>query len=270
MEKINRLGWTAGISFTAYGRRIGVRVNDATLLGRVRELLPFGSREVDYPTVERLYSVYVGTARGGKVRPFHLLYQDGALAARTPELAVMMDSFTTNLRSYVAEHARRRVFIHAGVVGWQGRAILIPGRSFSGKSTLVAELMRAGARYYSDEYAVLDERGRVHPFLKPVSLRNGGFEQTEVPAARIGRSGKRPLPVGLVVVTRYLEGTRWRPRAVSAGQGVLEMVANAVAVRHEPERTLATLELALRGARVLKGARGDAREEAAAILEAVG
>jgi hypothetical protein len=34
--------------------------------------------------------------------------------------------------------------------------------SYSGKTTLVSELIRAGATYYSDEYAVIDERGRVH------------------------------------------------------------------------------------------------------------
>ena len=44
------------------------------------------------------------------------------------------------------------------IVTWgRGRAIVIPGRTFSGKSTLVAELVRAGATYYSDEYAVEDE-----------------------------------------------------------------------------------------------------------------
>jgi hypothetical protein len=31
----------------------------------------------------------------------------------------------------------------------------------------VAELVRAGATYYSDEFAVLDSRGRVHPFPRP-------------------------------------------------------------------------------------------------------
>jgi len=57
------------------------------------------------------------------------------------------------------------------VVAWRGRAILLPGRSYVGKSTLVMELVRAGAVYYSDEYAVLDARGRVHPFAQPVALR---------------------------------------------------------------------------------------------------
>ena len=64
----------------------------------------------------------------------------------------------------MAAETRERVFVHAGVVGWKGHAIVIPGRSRSGKTTLVAELVKAGAEYYSDEFAVLDAEGRVHPF----------------------------------------------------------------------------------------------------------
>jgi predicted ATPase len=44
----------------------------------------------------------------------------------------------------VATEAPRRVFVHAGVVGWKGQAILVPGRSYSGKTTLIAALMKAG------------------------------------------------------------------------------------------------------------------------------
>ncbi len=38
---------------------------------------------------------------------------------------------------------------------------MIVGRPQSGTSTLVAELLRAGASYYSDQYAVLDREGRI-------------------------------------------------------------------------------------------------------------
>src|SRR4051795_2847365 len=38
----------------------------------------------------------------------------------------------------IPDRSPRRVFIHAGVVGWNGGAILIPGASFSGKTRLVA------------------------------------------------------------------------------------------------------------------------------------
>jgi hypothetical protein len=196
-----------------------------------------------------------------------VLYQDIARIERTQDLAQLFEALSSDLRMYVAEYAKKRVFVHAGVVGWRGQAILIPGRSFSGKSTLTAELVRAGATYYSDEYAVLDARGRVHPFLKPLSLRNGGEDQIDVPAEKLGAVAEdRPLPVGWIVVSNFKPSARWRPRILSAGQGVLELLANTVAARRQPALTLATLGKAVARASVLKSNRGEAAPTAAEIL----
>ena len=99
----------------------------------------------------------------------------------------MLEALERDLQLYVAEQALRRVFVHAGVVGWRGRAIVIPGRTMSGKTTPVRALARAGATYYSDEYAVLDERGRVHPYLKPMSIQeNGGGRPKKILPEALG------------------------------------------------------------------------------------
>ncbi len=61
--------------------------------------------------------------------------------------------------------------MHAGVVGWRGRAILIPGRSGTGKTSLVAALVEQGAVYYSDDYAPIDADGRVRSYARAPSVR---------------------------------------------------------------------------------------------------
>ena len=43
-----------------------------------------------------------------------------------------------HLRALVALHAPDRIFVHAGVVTHGGRTIVIPGKSFTGKTTLSA------------------------------------------------------------------------------------------------------------------------------------
>ena len=43
----------------------------------------------------------------------------------------------------------------------------------------MAALVRAGAEYYSDEFAPLDAGGLVHPFAKPLSIRNERFVQVD-------------------------------------------------------------------------------------------
>jgi hypothetical protein len=171
----------------------------------------------------------------------------------------------------MAELSRRKLFVHAGVVAWKDWAILLPGRTLAGKTHLVAELVRAGAAYFSDEYAVLDEDGWVHPFAKPLSMRPSlTAAQKETPVEEIGGAPSRePLPVGLVVMSQFREGARWRPKRLTAGQGVLEMLDNTVSARQSPDRAIDILGRVASGATVLKGKRGDAAAMTRSILDAV-
>ena len=272
MDKVDRLGWAAGFTCTGYGVRIGVRTNQPEILGRLAELLPPGSRPARSAMVERVYSVTVGGAGArGNLRRFSLLYGDSDRLVRTMNLEEALDKFESNLQLYVAEKAQRRVFIHGGVVAWRGQAIVIPGRSFSGKTTLVAELVRAGATYYSDEYAVLDPRGRVHPFPKPLGMRHDASgRQTKSAAESLGgRTGSEPLPVGLVVISEYKAGARWRPRRLSAGQGVLALLENAVAARRRPAGVITALRQVVARAPVVKSKRGEASALAGPLLREV-
>src|SRR5207237_2668254 len=98
-------------------------------------------------------------------------YLDGEKSTAGESEENFFNFFSSRLRLTVAEFAKSRVFIHAGVVGWKGKAIVIPGKSFHGKTTLTAELVKRGALYYSDEYAVLSEEGMVYPFPKTLSMR---------------------------------------------------------------------------------------------------
>ncbi len=270
MDKVDRLGWTAGVSFNAYGLRIGVRVSDERVFTRVRELLPPGWKEARSPVVDRLYSIRVGGegSRPG-MRRFNILYLDGGWIFRSLDFDDLLEYFETGLHNWVALYAHRRVFLHAGVVGWRGKAVVIPGHSLSGKTTLVRELVRAGATYYSDEFAVLDSHGRAHPFARPLGLREEGeVIQTRCSIEELGGvAGARPLPVRLVVFSQYKQGAIWHPRQLSEGQGVLALLNHARAVRLRPENTLAAMREVASRSIIFKGARGEAREAARFILD---
>lgn len=272
MVKLDRLGWAAGTALTAYGVSVGVRVDDPCLLKQVAGHLPPGWRPSSSPQVARLYSLIAGDGGVGSIRRFHLLYAGGELAARSLDAEAVFERFESEVRHYVAERAPRRVFVHAGVVAWRGRAVLIPGRSMSGKTTLVAELVRAGAEYYSDEYAVLDRAGRVHPYARPLTVREGGgLRRTRRRAEEFGgRVGKEPLPVGLVVVSQYGPGARWLPRPLTTGACVLELLSNTVSARRSPARALSALTRTAAGAGAVAGLRGEASETAESILRSLG
>lgn len=272
MEKIDRLGWAAGVSCYTYGLNVGVRISAPELLDRVLERLPPGWEPGCSHFVDRLYSLKVGsTSPKGKVRTFHLLYMGLTRLARTMDLDEALDVLEGDLQMHVAEHAQNRVFVHAGVVGWKGRALLLPGRSLAGKSTLVAALLRAGATYYSDEYAVLDGRGMVHPFPRRLALRRaeGQSPRRATPAEFVAPSGTGPLPVGLVALTTYRPEANWRPAALTPGKAVLALLNHAIPAERAPDMVLNTLEKVAPDCRVLKGLRGDADATAPALLRAM-
>jgi hypothetical protein len=269
--RIDRLAWTAGTCFDSYGLRVGVRTNAPALLARLTPHLPPGWRAGASPFVDRVFSVWVDPGGEG-ARPSRV-YAGQIRRARTADLSRVLAVLESEIRHSVAACAARRTFVHAGVVGWRGRAILIPGRSRSGKTTLVSALLGAGAMYLSDEFAVLDGRGRVHPFAKPLSIRGPGGCDVHARARRAeelgGAVGAQPLPVGLVVLAEHRPGAVWRPERLTRGQAVLEMLAHTVPARLRPEASLTALEHAVAKATVLRGARGEAGDLAPELLRSL-
>ena len=184
------------------------------------------------------------------------------------DLRLALGILDAELRMYIALHAPDHVFVHAGVVGVEDRAIVLPGRSFAGKTTLVAALVKAGAEYWSDEYAVLDPDGLVHPYPKPLSVRiNDTRETDEQPVESLGgRAGDRPLPIALIAFTSYRPEAAWALRPCSAGEGAVKLLEHSIAARSRPEQVLAAVRRAATDAMVLEGERGDAGQAASALL----
>ena len=144
---------------------------------------------------------------------------------------------------------------------------LMPRRSFAGKTTLVAALVGAGATYYSDEFAVVDERGLVHPYAKSLSLRSNGREQTDHSVESLGgTAGSEPLPIGAIVVTRYRRGAEWRPRRLSAGEGAMALLSNAVPARERPAQVMRAISRAAGDAIMVESERGEADALAPVLL----
>lgn len=180
----------------------------------------------------------------------------------------LLDTIENAMQMYVAEFATPYLFVHAGVVAWNGTAILLPGRSFAGKSTLVTSLVQAGATYYSDEYAVLDDEGRVWPYRRRVSLRNGPHG----PARRLDLARDdapcEPLPVSLIALLQYTPGGSWHVERRTPGEAIMRLVDQTVAVRRRPADTLAYLGKAIEHATVIEGTRGEVEDTVPLILAA--
>jgi len=251
-----------------FGVRIEIQFDDPSIVGRIASCLPSGWSLCGPTSIDRIYrfswtdphriTSSLSTAAASGASGWRL-FADGALVAQSGDLDALCERFQADLELFVAIHARTRVIVHAGVVGWQGRAIVIPGRSFSGKTTLVAALIRLGAEYYSDEHAVFDPQGFVWPFPKPLSIRMGSGAREARPAEDAGGVvGRKPIRVGWILLTEYRPAEVWEPRDLTNGQAILALLSNAAAARYQPGFLLTTFRVAVRGSVALQGARGDA------------
>ena len=168
----------------------------------------------------------------------------------------------------VATLATGLVFVHAGVVSWRDRAIVIPGRSLSGKSMLVLALVEAGAEYYSDEYGVFDSEGRVHPYWRAPKVRatSGHKVASRLPHGVLSGPPPIPSPLGWVLISRYEAESSWQPRRLTCGETLLGLLENTVPLRIRPEQSVKTLSKAVANAQGFEGPRGDAANMAKHVL----
>jgi len=271
LQRIERLPWKVGAAFDLHGAKVGVRVSDPAVWPRVLAVLPPGTRVLRSVTkVDHIVSWLVGTGPRARRRRRHALFANGRLLARTGERRVALETLERHLERAVAEMSPRRLCIHAGVVGIGRRAVVIPGRSGSGKTFLVRTLVERGATLYSDEYALLDCHGRVHPY--PRALRvHGGAGTRRLTPERLGASvGTKPLRVGQILVTEHVKGARWHPRPASPGRGLLALFRQAVHVRYRARRALPVLARVASRATVIESPRGEARAVADWLLASEG
>ena len=232
------------IPFEAFGLELRFCTNSPELLAQVQSMLPPGWRRRPRSAKQARVGLL---AEGDDV---YSIYHDSVCTHDAPGREYALMVLETQLSTHIARESSGFVAVHAGVVADGDRAIVMPGLSFSGKTTLVRALVEAGAVYYSDEYAMLDEAGRVHPYARPLSFRPPEGRPVDLRAEELGGvAGTEPLPVGMVIVTRYRPGGEWRPRQLSAGAGVLATLEHTIPAEERPEQAMRVLRRAIDGAR---------------------
>src|SRR3954452_6291040 len=200
------------IVLEAHGVALRVCASTPDILARIEPYLPPGRRAVDDTAARRMGIVSEGDGS-------FTVYDEASPTNAAGDLPLSLVVLDIQMRMHVAIHAPGKVFIHAGVVRHGGHAIVIPGHSGAGKTTLTAALVRAGASYYSDEYAVLDDDGLVHPYPR----RPSPGRLADQPLARgtadwlRQAAGVHPIPLGLAVCTHYVEGGCWHAKGLPAG-----------------------------------------------------
>ena len=253
------------ISFESFGVKIGVAANVPEALeaieGRLEAALPGCHRSIPDGNTDFQFSINWNTSGQGS------LFLGGKRLHRRVGRDEALRSLVSTIRLTVAENAVDHVFVHAGVAAWYGRAIVIPGKSYSGKTTLTLELVKRGATYYSDEYAIIDRAGLVHPFLKDISLRlTDDVQQTEYSVEEFnGTKADGPVRAGLVLFTKFHRNARWKPERLSRANGILELIKDVVPIRRDPKFVMDVLNSLAADVKFIRSK----RSEATAVVEEI-
>jgi hypothetical protein len=250
------------VGFEAFGVHVCVEAPAGPLADGLTGALPPQRSESD-PQGAAVSFALVGRAGEASV------VKQGEPFTQAIPLDAALEVLEREIRIEIALRAPEVIFVHAGVVAAGDRALVLPGASFSGKTTLVAALADAGATYFSDEYAVLDADGNVHPYARPLGIRVNGVHQRHDAAERGWDVGEHPVPVKAVVVASYSDGATWNPQPLSKGAAVLALLANTVPAQTRPAESLNAATRAVEDAVLQQGQRGDASRIAPLLLDAL-
>ncbi len=132
---------------------------------------------------------------------------------------------------YLLWHINREVVtttealcLHASAVACNGRAAVFVAPMESGKSTLVAGLVRAGGDYVTDEAVAFDGSGAVLPYPRPIGLDPGSWSMFEELRPQLAPQ-----------VERYL-GRQWHVPPSSIRSDAVAVAMPRVALRQAPVR----------------------------------
>jgi len=249
------------IVFEAFGVRACVAAATPDALDVVLPALPPGWRPSEGAPPSFRFELVPAGADHVRVE------KDGVSLSAPLPLEIARMTIERELRIEVALRAPGMIFVHAGAVAHCGRGLILPGTTFAGKTTLVTALVRAGATYLSDEYAVLDLDGNVRSYARAPSVRVDGVvhERRDLEETS-GSDREATVPVGAIAFATYRDGANWRPERLSPGDAVLALLEHTVAAQTRPAESLRAVRQAVDGAVLVRGERGDVDAVAASLL----
>lgn len=201
-----------------------------------------------------------------------------------PDPVAALRSLNHELIQAAMRRARALYYVHAAVVEWRGGALVLPGLSRAGKSTLALALLLEGARLLSDEILAWDsEARRLRPLPRAVKIRDECVAYFPELAHRFRGAGEgRFLPfdalapdvlaagsarIAAVVVPRWSSDGATRLAPITRGQALLALAESSLNFGAHRVQSIDRLSALVEGARTLRLDWHEPRGAARAVLQ---
>jgi hypothetical protein len=206
-------------------------------------------------TLARLYAASFARAVGSapaadelsasiaRVGDGHRIAVEGRDERIEPDATAGVRALHHELLQALMVRRRELYFVHAAVVTWRGRALVLPGLSRAGKSTLALALVLAGAGFLSDELLAFTPENRAEPLPRALKLRDecvhafpelahaftGSGEGRSVPFEALRADVvAAPAALGAVAVPRWDPAATDRPEPITRGEALLALAASSL------------------------------------------
>jgi hypothetical protein len=190
---------------------------------------------------------------------------------RSPHYRYILEYLEYKIYTLLINRLSDYYLIHAGVVAHDDKAIVLPGSSGGGKTTLIAGLLKNGFRYLTDEIGIIDPHTlRVYPFPKPLNMKIGSlslFDNFEPEMELINKKdvnieGKihhvlvksssihamdKPVPVRDIIFVRYDPGGKSRLTSISRANAIFDLAKCSFNHYRFKEKGIEMLESLVRG-----------------------
>lgn len=220
------------------------------------------------PRVETLEAAHVFSIQPVLGNGTFVIAGDGSPLAPPQPWPQVFSVLQRAVDDLIVAEIRDRAVIHAGVVEWGGQAVLLPGMSGAGKTSLVRELVRSGCGYISDEYALLDRCAAVHPYPRPLMVRDAAGVQVPQLAASLGaRVCRAAVPVHLILFLEYDPASGWELEPLTGSDTVFGLLHHTPQIIEERPELFRYAHIAGAAAQGFRGRRGEVGAAAVRIRE---
>ncbi len=291
-EDLAHIRWTGEATYRVLSYYFSLRWNHP-VGDYIHDLLdvfcvPPDPAETRTPPTPGLPSSYSVLDLGAGQQDRYALLYGGAPLIRSADVSDVIHHFMWHVNSEAVRHTGDFLLIHAGAISTpDGAGILLPAGTGSGKTTLVAALLRAGFDYLSDEAGAIDPVSRkLYPYPKALTLKRGSFDLfAELrPASNVARFAENqwhvrprdigsggiggPCDISIVVSISYREGAATEMTEMSAAAAVHELARSAMNLSFYRARALLLLAEVARRATNYRLVSGDLDGAVAAITKA--